>query len=120
VGGAGASPAAATQLASTTATRLGLGGITGKRTHYASRFMVDFSADGPPPSAANAGIEPVVQVSRGRVELASARLLRTGATTPPTRYRAVFDIVPPDAATTPIEIRMLLRAGGQPLTETWL
>jgi glucans biosynthesis protein len=112
-------PPAVPQLASTTATRLGLGGIVGKRKHYACRFMVDFSADAPPPSAANAGIEPVIQVSRGSVELASAKLLRAG-TGAPTRYRAVFDVVPPDESTNRIEVRMFLRAGGQPLTETWL
>jgi glucans biosynthesis protein len=105
------------QLARTSATRLGLGGVVGNRKHYSCRFMVDFAADAPPPSAA---IEPVVLVSRGAVELASARVLKTGDVAEPTRYRAVFDVVPPDGSTTPIEIRMFLRSGGQPLTETWL
>jgi glucans biosynthesis protein len=114
----GLTPPVVPPLASTVATRLGLGGIVGKRTRYSCRFMVDFTGGGPPPSAANGAIEPVVQVSRGSVELASARLLR-GATSP-ARYRAVFDVVPPDDSTARIEIRMFLRAAGQPLTETWL
>ncbi|HKP63444.1 MAG TPA: glucan biosynthesis protein D [Polyangiales bacterium] len=113
----GLHPPVVPQLARTSATRLGLGGPVGKRKHYACRFVVDFAASTPPPSAA---IEPVVQVSRGTVELASARVLKTGAAADPTRYRAVFDVVPPDDSTHEIELRMFLRSGGQPLTETWL
>jgi glucans biosynthesis protein len=104
-------------LARTSATRLGLGGPLGKRKHYSGRFMVDFTANAPPPSAA---IEPVVLVSRGTVELASARIVKVGDAAGPTRYRAVFDVVPPDDSTAQIEIRMFLRSAGQPLTETWL
>ena len=110
-------PPAVPQLARTSATRLGLGGEVGKRKHYAGRFMVDFTADTPPPSAA---IEPVVQVSRGTVELATARVLKIGDSGGATRYRAVFDVVPPDDSTAKLEIRMFLRSGGQALTETWL
>jgi glucans biosynthesis protein len=113
----GLNPPVVPPLASTTATRLGLGGIVGKRTRYSCRFMVDFAASGPPPAAA---IEPVLQVSRGTVELATARVLRTSDGSGPTRYRAVFDVVPPDESTARIELRMFLRASGQPLTETWL
>jgi glucans biosynthesis protein len=111
----GLNPPVVPQLARTSATRLGLGGEVGKRKHYAGRFIVDFTANSPPPSAA---LEPVVQASRGTVELASARVLKIEGA--PTRYRAVFDVVPPDDSTNAIEIRMFLRAGGQPLTETWL
>jgi glucans biosynthesis protein len=111
----GLNPPVVPQLARTSATRLGLGGEVAKRKHYSERFIVDFTANSAPPSAA---IEPVVQVSRGAVELASARVLKIEGA--PTRYRAVFDVVPPDDSTNPIEIRMFLRSGGQPLTETWL
>jgi glucans biosynthesis protein len=113
----GSQPPVVPQLARTSATRLGLGGVVGNRKHYSCRFMVDFTATTPPPSAA---IEPVVQVSRGTVELATARVLRTSDATGPMRYRAVFDVVPPDDSTARIEIRMFLRSGGKPLTETWL
>lgn len=109
-------PPAVPQLASTVATRFGLGGPVAKRTHYAGRFCVDFAAEGAQPSAA---IEPVVQVSRGSVELASAHVVDVGGGVPK-RYRAVFDVVPPDASTDRIEIRMFLRSAGHPLTETWL
>jgi periplasmic glucans biosynthesis protein len=113
----GLQPPVVPPLARTSATRLGLGGVVGKRKHYSCRFMVDFIATAPPPSAA---IEPVVQVSRGTVELATARVLRTSDGAGPTRFRAVFDVVPPDESTARIELRMFLRAAGQPLTETWL
>jgi glucans biosynthesis protein len=113
----GLTPPAVPQLASASATRLGLGGVVGKRTRYSCRFMVDFSADPSQLSAASGAIEPVIQVSRGRVDLASARVVRSSGAA---RYRAVFDLVPPDDSTTRIEIRMFLRAAGQPLTETWL
>lgn len=113
----GLHPPVVPPFARTTATRLGLGGVVGTRKHYSCRFLVDFAASGSPLSAA---LEPVVLVSRGTVELATARVLKTGDAAGPTRYRAVFDIVPPDDSTAPIEIRMFLRSGGQPLTETWL
>jgi glucans biosynthesis protein len=113
----GLNPPAVPHLAATSATRLGLGGVVGKRTRYSCRFMLDFDAKGAPPSAA---IEPVIQVSRGAVELASARLLKAGETAGAPRYRATFDVVPPDESTARIEVRMFLRSGGQPLTETWL
>jgi len=32
----------------------------------------------------------------------------------------MFDLVPPDDSTTPIDIRLYLAANGQPMTETWL
>lgn len=108
-------PPVVPQLARTSATRLGLGGPIGTRKHYSGRFQVDFTANTPPPSAA---IEPMVQVSRGKVELATARVVKTSGA--PARYRAVFDVVPPDGSTAPIEVRLFLRSGGQPLTETWL
>lgn len=111
-------------LARTSATRLGLGGVVGRpRSYYACRFMVDFAIDTPAPAALRGPIEPVVQASRGRVELASARLLHVSvgqADAATHGYRAVFDVVPPDASEAPIELRLFLRAGGQPLTETWL
>jgi glucans biosynthesis protein len=113
----GLNPPVVPQLARTSATRVGLGGVVGNRKHYSCRFMVDFTATVPPPSAA---IEPVLLVSRGTVEGATARVLRIGDAAGATRYRAVFDVVPPDDSTARIEIRMFLRSGGQPLTETWL
>jgi len=117
----GAEPPVQPELAQTVATRLGLGGTPGQpRKHYACRFMVDFSGRAPPPPASAGAIEPVVQLARGRVELATARVLQPGTARGQTRYRAVFDVVPPDSSQAPIELRLFLRAAGQALTETWL
>ena len=35
-------------------------------------------------------------------------------------WRAMFDVVPDANSTEPIALRLFLRAGGQPMTETWL
>jgi glucans biosynthesis protein len=35
-------------------------------------------------------------------------------------YRAMFDLKPTDDSVAPIDLRLYLRANGQPLTETWL
>ena len=62
-----------------------------------------------------AEVEAVVETSRGRVEIVSARPLREID-----GYRAMFDLVPPEGSTEQIDIRLYLRSGGKPLTETWL
>ena len=102
-------------LAQTVATRVGAGGIVGQRHKYCSRrFTVDFA--GPNLAALNrAVVEPVITVSRGRVELTSARPLDSVR-----GYRAMFDLVPGDDDLTPIELRLFLRSAGKPLTETWM
>jgi glucans biosynthesis protein len=35
-------------------------------------------------------------------------------------YRVTFDLKPTDDSLEPIDLRLYLRANGQPLTETWL
>jgi glucans biosynthesis protein len=57
----------------------------------------------------------VITLSRGKIELVSARPLASIS-----GWRAMFDVVPPDAKTDPIDIRMFLRSGDRTLTETWL
>lgn len=106
-------------LARCVATRTGLGGVVGQRREYFSwRFAVDFRG-GPFPfeePPAEGEIEAVIEVSRGRVEITSARPLEAIQ-----GYRAMFDVVPPDDSTDPIDLRLYLRdAEGTPLTETWL
>jgi glucans biosynthesis protein len=59
-------------------------------------------------------VEPVITVSRGEVEIASARPLASI-----NGYRAMFDLVPGDAME-PIDIRLYLKINDQPLTETWV
>jgi len=103
------------ELATVQATRTGLGGVVGqKRTHFAWRFAVDFAGGALEMLSREADVEPVITVSRGEVEITSARPLPAID-----GYRAMFDLVPDDSAE-PINIRLFLRLGGEPLTETWL
>ncbi|MDR5859741.1 glucan biosynthesis protein D [Halomonas eurihalina] len=102
-------------LARCVATRTGLGGVVGQRREYFSwRFVVDF-AGGPMPLGEDVEVEPVIAASRGRVEITSARPLDAIE-----GYRAMFDVVPPDEGTEPITLRLYLKSGDRPLTETWL
>ena len=61
----------------------------------------------------NAEVEAVITSSTGRVEVTSARPLSSIK-----GYRAMFDLVPDDSET-PIDLRLYLKLGDQPLTETW-
>ena len=60
-------------------------------------------------------VEPVITASRGQVEIPSARPLEAVH-----GYRVMFDLKPTDDSTAPVNLRLYLRANGQPLTETWL
>lgn len=111
---------ATSPLAVAVATRNGLGGIIGqKRRYFSWRFAVDFlggELEGLPDGAK---VEPVISVSRGKVEIASARVLNGG---PLKRagYRAMFDVRPTDDSPEPIDIRLFLKHENQALTETWI
>src|SRR5690606_8710865 len=102
-------------LAQTIATRTGLGGVGGhRRQHFSWRFAIDF-VGGELATIPNDGtVEPVITASRGVIEIPSARPLF-----PVQGYRAMFDIRPMDDSTDAIDLRVYLRANGQPLTETW-
>ena len=63
----------------------------------------------------NVKVEPVITASSGRVEITSARPLASIH-----GYRAMFDVVPPPDSDAPVDLRLFLRADGQPLTETWI
>ena len=103
-------------LAQTVATRTGLGGVVGHNREYFSwRFAVDFAGGELAALIDKGEVEAVVQASRGRTEIVSARPLREIK-----GYRAMFDLVPPDDSTDQIDIRLYLRSGGKTLTETWL
>lgn len=112
----GAQPPAQSPLAHCVNTWSGLGGVVGKKRQYFSwRFAVDF-AGGSLASLIDKGeVEAVVAASAGRTEIVSARPLREIK-----GYRAMFDLVPPGDSTDQIDIRLFLRSGGKPLTETWL
>lgn len=103
-------------LASTVATRTGLGGIVGKtRSYFSWRFAVDFAGGELAALAKSTEVEPIVTVSRGTVETPSARPLQSIG-----GFRATFDVRPPDESVEPIDIRLFLRHRNQPLTETWI
>ena len=103
------------ELASAVATRTGLGGVVGQERKYFSwRFVVAFAGGPLRMLAEEAKVTPVISVSRGRVEITSARPLSAID-----GYRAMFDLVP-DESEDPIEVRMYLSLNGEPITETWL
>lgn len=94
----------------------GIGGVIGKkRPYYSKRFVVDFAGGSLPMLSKDTDVKAVISVSRGRTEIESARPLHAID-----GYRAMFDLVPPDDSTDPINIRLYLEADGQPLSETWL
>jgi glucans biosynthesis protein len=107
---------AGSPLAQVAATRTGIGGIVGQKKKYFSwRFVVDFAGGNLAKLGDKAKVEPVIDVSRGEIELVSARPLESIS-----GYRAMFDLKPNDDGMTPVDLRLYLRADGKPLTETWL
>jgi periplasmic glucans biosynthesis protein len=103
-------------LAQVVATRTGLGGIVGQHRRYFSwRFVVDFAGSNLAMIGKDVNLEPVITASRGQIEITSVRPLEAVR-----GYRAMFDLKPTDDSVAPINLRLYLRANGQPLTETWL
>ncbi len=103
-------------LAQTVATRTGIGGVVGQtRKYFSWRFVVDFAGSNLAMLGSNVKVEPVITASSGRVEITSARPLGSIH-----GYRAMFDVVPPADSDAPVDLRLFLRADGQPLTETWI
>jgi len=112
-----ASPTAATVRA----TRTGPGGIVGQpRKYFSWRFAIDFAGDSFALLGDNPQVEPVIEVSRGEVEIVSARPLWQVNGEQISGWRAMFDLKPTDQSIEPINIRLYLRCNGQALTETWL
>ena len=102
-------------LARCVATRKGIGGIVGqKRKYWSQRFAVDFMGGDLQVLDAGIKVEPVISVSRGTVEITSARPLGG-----PGAYRAMFDLKP-DESLAPVTLRLYLSANGRPLSETWI
>lgn len=117
----GGVPPALPPLATAQATRTGLGGVIGsKRSRFSWRFAVDFTGGELAALDPKAKVEPVITVSRGSVEITSARPVaaQDGLQSPRT-YRAMFDLVPDDSLE-PINVRMYLKSGEKVLSETWL
>ncbi len=102
-------------LATTLATRTGIGGTVGvKRQYYSWHFAVDFAGGELGALAKDAPVEAVVTTSRGTTEHVTAHFVQEF-----NGYRALFDIKPDDS-TAPIDVRLYLRVDGRPLTETWI
>ncbi len=102
-------------LAQVCATRDGIGGVIGqKRSYFSWRFVVDFAGGDFPLLGEDAPVEAIVSASRGQIEIISARPLR-----PIQGWRAMFDLRPVDDSIEPINLRLFLALGDQPLTETW-
>jgi glucans biosynthesis protein len=98
------------------ATRTGIGGVIGaKRKYFSWRFVVDFAGGDLDTLGEKARVMPIIAVSRGRVETVSARPLVSV-----NGWRAMFDFVPTDTNTEPVNLRMFLSLDGQALSETWL
>ena len=105
----------ASPLATTFATRTGLGGTIGqKRDYYSWHFAVDFAGGELGALAENAKVEAAVSASRGAIEHLTAHFVREFG-----GYRALFDLKPDDSVE-PIDLRLYLRIRGRPLTETWI
>ncbi len=103
-------------LATVQATRTGIGGVVGaKRTYFSWRFAVDFAGGELAALPADAKVEPIITASRGKIEITSARPLKSID-----GWRAMFDLRPTDDSVEPINLRLFLRLNGRPLTETWL
>ncbi len=109
-------------LARVVATRTGIGGVVGqKRKYFSWRFAIDFQGGLLPSMVTRAKgerdlpMEAVVTASRGKVEIVSARPLYEI-----NGFRAMFDLRPTDDRPDPIDLRVVLRFEGEPLSETWL
>jgi glucans biosynthesis protein len=102
-------------LATTLATRTGIGGTVGvKRAYYSWHFAVDFAGGELGALSKDAPVEAVITTSRGTTEHVTAHFVQEF-----NGYRALFDIKPDDAVG-PIDLRLYLRVDGRPLTETWI
>lgn len=107
---------AAPSLANAVATRTGIGGVIGQpRRYFSWRFAIDFAGGELATLLPQAKVEPVISASRGKLEITSARPLKSID-----GYRAMFDVRLTDASTEPVDLRLFLRRNGQPLTETWI
>ncbi len=105
----------ASPLATTVATRTGIGGTVGvKRQYFSWHFAVDFAGGELGALAKDAPVEAVITASRGQTEHVTAHFVEEWG-----GYRALFDVKPDDSLE-PIDLRLYLRVDGRPLTETWI
>ena len=103
-------------MAHVVATRTGIGGVVGQpRKYFSWRFVVDFAGGELAQLNDDAKVEPVITVSRGKVEIPAARPLHEIK-----GYRASFDLRDIGDGVAPIDLRLFLRVDGRALSETWL
>lgn len=105
-----------TSMARCVATRLGNGGQPGQpRPRGVRKFMVEFL--GGPLVNIPFGVKPevVLWASRGSFSYVFSEAVPNGV---PGHWRAQFDLAV--TGTTPVELRLFLKVGGQGLTETWI
>src|SRR5581483_2959991 len=112
----------ASSLAQVVSTYTGIGGVVGQpRKYFSWRFVIDFSGGPLAMVGKDATVEPVISTSRGEVEITSARPLNPiSPLLPVSGYRAMFDLKSIGDSLDPIDLRLYLRLGGQPLSETWI
>ena len=108
-------------------TRIGRGGVTGfvqPNPRNLRKFVVDFAGGDLPLIPHDAPVEPVITLSRGKVEPVTSLggLVRVSPLLRPLPeiggWRCTFDLS--WEGTEPIDIRLFLRLGPSTLTETWL
>lgn len=121
----GQEPPVQPPLARCTATRIGQGGIIGQPpAGNLMKFVIDFEGGDLPLIPKDAPVEPVITVSRGRVETLTAldgRIRISPLVRPVPEidgWRVNFDLA--WEGTEPIDLRLFLRLGPSTLTETWL
>ena len=102
-------------LATVRATWTGIGGVVGlPRPYYSHRFVIDFAGGELGQLDEHAPVEPMIEASRGKVEITSARPLEEIK-----GRRVMFDLRPVDDSTEPINFKVYLRAGDKLLSESW-
>jgi glucans biosynthesis protein len=106
-----------TNLGRCVATRLGRGGQPGlPRPKGVRKFVVEFL--GGPLSSLPYGVKPDMVVSASRGSLQGYRMVEAVPDDVPGHWRAEFDLTVD--GTDPVELRCILQANGEILTETWM
>lgn len=108
-------PFPATNIAHVFATRIGRGGEPGKPRppHGIAKFVVEFAGKPIDTMPGNEKLSADITASRGKISYVFVEPVGTTK-----RWRAQFDLTAEGAD--PVELRLFLKKGNTPLTETWL
>ena len=110
----GAQPPIRPSGAEVVATRLGIGGMPGKKqTVLARKFVLDFQGGRLAQLPKDATVEAVVIASRGEIREVAARPILESKL-----WRCHFDLVA--SGSEPVDLRCYLRDANGALSETWL